>query len=159
MIDRLAEMCDGIISIKTVGKLNAAELKSIGISSAKVLYITSLLKAVESGDLVLDEMAEKDDVEVIKELKKIKGIGNWTAKMFLLFVLGRQNVLPYEDGAFLQGYKWLYKTEDISADAVKKRCKRWEPYSSIAARYMYKAVDYGFIKKPFHLYKELEGTH
>ena len=50
----------------------------------------------------------------LKELKTIKGIGNWTAKMYLLFALMRDNVLPYEDGAFLQGYKWLYNTTDLS---------------------------------------------
>ena len=103
-----------------------------------------------------DERKKDDDV-VVKKLKRIKGIGNWTAKMYLLFVLRRDNVLPYEDGAFIQGYRWLYNTTDLSVESVKKRCKKWEPYSSLAARYMYKAVDYGLTKYPFHLYKDLEG--
>ena len=60
---------------------------------------------------------------MIFELTKIRGIGTWTAKMYLLFVLQRSDVLPIEDVAFLQGYKWLYRTDDVSKDSVIKRCK------------------------------------
>lgn len=83
--------------------------------------------------------------------KQIKSIG--TAKMYLIFVLNRQNVLPVEDVAFLQSYKWLYKTDDISKDSVMKKCKKWSPYSSIAARYLYRALDTGLTKNEFYLYK------
>jgi DNA-3-methyladenine glycosylase II len=61
--------------------------------------------------------------------------------------------LPFEDGAFLQAYKWLYKTDEVSKEAIQKKCKKWKPYSSIASRYMYKALDSGLTKKEFHLYK------
>ena len=157
MIDRLAEQCNGIITIESVKNAGADGLKAIGLSSAKVSYIKNVLVAVETGELDFDDLRDKDDDVVVKKLKRIKGIGNWTAKMYLLFVLRRDNVLPYEDGAFIQGYRWLYNTTDLSVESVKKRCKKWEPYSSLAARYMYKAVDYGLTKYPFHLYKDLEG--
>ena len=94
-----------------------------------------------------------DDKQAIKELTKISGVGNWTAKMFLIFVLNRSDILPYEDVAFLQGYGWLYKTNDFSKASVEKKCKKWKPYSSIAARYMYKALDGGHTKEEFHLFK------
>lgn len=157
MIERLSQRCDAFITLEAVKAVGAEGLKDIGLSSAKVSYIQNLIDAVESGELDFNELRDKDDNTVIKELKKIRGIGNWTAKMYLLFVLKRENILPYEDGAFLQGYKWLYKTTDLSETSIKKRCKKWEPYSSLAARYMYKAVDCGLTKYPFHLYKELEG--
>lgn len=157
MIDRLAEQCNGNITIESVKNVGTDGLKAIGLSSAKVSYIKNVLVAVETGELDFDDLRDKDDDVVVKKLKRIKGIGNWTAKMYLLFVLRRDNVLPYEDGAFIQGYRWLYNTTDLSVESVKKRCKKWEPYSSLAARYMYKAVDYGLTKYPFHLYKDLEG--
>ena len=93
------------------------------------------------------------DDEVMRKLTSIRGIGNWSAKMYLIFALDRKDILPYEDTAFLQAYSWLYKTNDYSPEAVKKRCKKWKPYSSIAARYMYRALDMGLTKREFHLYK------
>ena len=98
---------------------------------------------------------KKDDEEVIKELTSIRGIGKWTAKMYLLFVLDRQDILPIEDGAFLQSYKCLYKKDDISKISIGKKCKKWKPYSSVAARYLYRALDIGMTKLEFDLYKDL----
>lgn len=105
------------------------------------------------GDLNFKELEHLSDNEVISKLTSIRGIGTWTAKMFLIFVLDRQDVLPYEDQAFIQSYRWLYKREDCSKASVQKHCKKWHPYSSIAARYMYKALDLGLTKTEFHLYK------
>lgn len=68
---------------------------------------------------------------------------------------GVSSVLPYEDGAFLQSYRWLYKTDDCSPTSIKKKCSKWRPYSSTAARYMYRALDMGLTKKEFHLFKEV----
>lgn len=157
MIDRLAMQCGGNITVEAVRNVGTEGLKSIGLSSAKVSYIQNIIVAVETGKLNFDILRDKDDDDIVRDLKTIKGIGNWTAKMYLLFVLKRDNVLPYEDGAFLQGYKWLYNTTDVSKEPIIKRCKKREPYSSIAAMYMYRAVDYGLTKYPFHLYKDLEG--
>ena len=97
----------------------------------------------------LDSMS---DQEVIRGLTKQNGIGTWTAKMYLVFVLDRQNVLPCEDIAFLQGCKWAYKTDDISKQSVEKRCRKWRPFSSIAARF-FKALDMELTKEELHLYK------
>lgn len=77
------------------------------------------------------------------------------SKNVFAFVLDRQDILPIEDGAFLQSYKWLYKTDDISRTSIEKKCKKWKPYSSIATRYLYRALDIGMTKREFHLYKDL----
>ena len=87
------------------------------------------------------------DEAALKELVSLHGIGIWTAKMYLIFVLDRQDILPFEDVAFLQSYKWLYKAEDVSKASIEKKCKKWKPYSSIAARFLYRALDMGFTKK------------
>ena len=73
------------------------------------------------GDFDFGKMHEMTDEEVLYELTKLHGIGNWTAKMYLIFVLDRPDMLPYEDIAFLQGYKWVYKTDDVSSESIKKK--------------------------------------
>jgi DNA-3-methyladenine glycosylase II len=73
--------------------------------------------------------------------------------MYLIFVLNRPDVLPVEDTAFLQGYGWAYKTNDYATAAIFAKCKKWKPYSSIAARFLYRALDNGLTKEEFHLFK------
>lgn len=150
---RLEELCGGNVRAETVKQLSDTQIRGIGTSGSKVKYIRGLTDAVESGKLNLKELETMSDAEVISKLTTLNGIGTWTAKMYLIFALNRQNVLPYEDVAFLQGYEWLYKTKDRSKAAVEKKCRKWKPYSSIAARYLYLALDSGFTKNEFHLYK------
>ena len=107
---------------------------------------------MKSGEIDFAGFSQMSDEEIIKQLTKLPGIGRWTAKMYLIFSLDRPDVLPVEDVAFLQGYQWTYKTDDVSPAAVRKKCKKWSPYASIAARYMYQALDLGFTKQEFHLY-------
>ena len=95
----------------------------------------------------------KSDAEVIAALTKIRGIGSWTAKMYLIFVLNRPNILPFENGAFLQVYRWMYKTDDTNRKAVEQKRQKWKPYSAIAARFLYRALDSEFTKSEFHLFK------
>lgn len=104
------------------------------------------------GNLDFSKLPDMTDKAALKELVSLRGIGTWTAKMYLIFVLDRQDILPFEDVAFLQSYKWLYKTEDVSTATIEKKCKKWKPYSSIAARFLYRALDIGFTKEEFHLY-------
>lgn len=153
---RLQELCDGEITAQTVAALSDEEIKSIGTANSKVAYIRNVTTAFISGELDLDALSTMSDEEVFKKLTQLKGIGSWTAKMYLIFVLDRQDILPIEDVAFLQSYKWMYKTDDVSKLSVVKKCKKWSPYSSIAARYLYRALDMGLTKEPFHLFKECE---
>ena len=150
---RLQGLCDNNICPEKIAGLTDKQIKSIGTANSKVSYIKGVTEAVLNGNLVLSDLQILSDDEVIKKLTSLRGIGLWTAKMYLIFVLNRQNVLPVEDVAFLQSYKWLYKTDDTSKDFVMKKCKKWSPYSSIAARYLYRALDTGLTKNEFHLYK------
>lgn len=150
---RLQELCHGEITPAVISSLTDEQILSIGTARSKVNYIRSVTDVVQSGNLIFSELAEMTDDEVMRKLTSIRGIGNWSAKMYLIFALDRKDILPYEDTAFLQAYGWLYKTNDYSPEAVKKRCKKWKPYSSIAARYMYRALDMGLTKREFHLYK------
>lgn len=151
---RLEVLCDGNVCPDAISALSHKEIHSCGTSNAKAACIRSLTDAVLSKELVLSDLPDKSDIEVTKALTALKGIGPWTAKMYLIFILNRQDILPYEDGAFLQVYRWLYKTDDVSPVSIEKHCKKWKPYSSIAARFMYRALDYGFTKNEFHLFKD-----
>lgn len=150
---RLTELCDGKISPERINALTDEQIRGTGTSSNKVSYIRAATDSIISGRLSLTVLQELSDKEVVRELTRIKGIGNWTAKMYLIFVLNRLDVLPVEDVAFLQSYKWLYNTDDTSKESIEKKCKKWKPYSSIAARYMYRALDTGLTKDKFHLFK------
>jgi DNA-3-methyladenine glycosylase II len=151
--ERLSNICNGNISPELIANLSDEDLKSIGTSSSKAMYIKGLTDAVLKGELILSEMTALSDQDVVKKLTSIKGIGDWTAKMYLIFVLDRPDVLPFEDGAFMQSYKWLYHPSDLSKNAIIKKCRKWKPYSSIASRYLYKILDLGMVNEEFHLYK------
>lgn len=150
---RLEALCNGCICVDGINALSDDQIKGVGTSSAKVKAIRSLTNAVETGQLDFSALPSMSDDEIIGQLTKVRGIGTWTAKMFLIFCLDRPNVLPYEDVAFLQSYCWMYKTSDRSKEAVLKRCKKWKPYSSIASRYLYRALDAGLTNQAFHLFK------
>ena len=148
-------MCSGNVTPDTISSLTDDQLRSTGTSKAKVEYIRNVTRAVKQGIWNFDLMYSMTDAEIIKLMTSVRGIGNWTAKMYLMFVLGRPDVLPFEDGAFRQTYRWLYRTEKCSAEDIKARCKKWRPFSSTAARYFYQALDRGYTKNEFHLYGQL----
>ena len=150
---RLLDLCEGDITPPRIAALPKTALTAVGMSKAKAEYIMLLTEGILDGSIDLSILPSLSDNEVHKYLTKLRGIGNWTAKMYLIFVLGRENILPYEDGAFIQVYKWLYKTDATDKQSVIDRCKKWSPYSSIAVRYFYRALDSGMTKEPFHLFK------
>ncbi len=149
---RLEELCEGSISPEKINRLSNAEIKSIGTSNTKVGFIRAVTDAILSGQFIFEELDHLSDQAAMKKLMTLHGVGTWTAKMYLLFILNRSDILPFEDVAFLQSYKWMYKTEDTSPKSVIKRCKKWSPYSSIGARYLYRALDMGLTKEEFHLF-------
>lgn len=151
--NRLEELCDGYVSPLKICSLTDEQIKGTGTSNAKVKYIRGITDAVMDGTLDIARMQQLSDSEVTAHLTKIHGIGNWTAKMYLIFVLDRQDVLPVEDGAFLQVYRWVYKTQDCSKETISAKCKKWKPYSSVAARFCYRALDTGLTKEEFHFSK------
>lgn len=151
--DRLESLCGGKVTPENILPLPASLIRSTGTSNAKAGYIHNITEAVTDGTLDLDALEDMTDKEAMKALTGVRGIGNWTAKMYLMFVLDRQDILPVEDGAFLQVYRWMYKTEDCRGEEVSKRCRKWKPYSTVASRFCYEALDTGLTKEEFHLFK------
>lgn len=153
IFERLEILCDGEITPAKIAALTDEQIRSTGTAGAKVTYIKNLTDLVLSETLDLSKLSLLSDEEVISKLVGIRGIGSWTAKMYLLFVLDRPDVLPYEDVAFLQAFCWMQKTSDRNKDIVLKKCKKWKPYSSTASRFLYRALDMGLTKTEFHLFK------
>ncbi len=150
---RLSELCDNSVTPESINALSIEQMRSTGTSSTKASYIKDMTSKIISGELILSDLSNLSDDDVMKKLLSLRGIGQWTAKMYLIFVLDRSDILPYEDVAFLQAYEWMYKTSDRTKESIIKKCKKWKPYSSIAARYLYRALDMGLTKNEFHLYK------
>lgn len=148
IFQRLLDLCNNNITPETLNNLTVEQLHEIGLSNAKSNYILNLAHLVSVKAIDFDYINSLNDDEALKELVKIKGIGKWTAKMYLIFFLQRENILPYEDGAFLQAYKWLYNTKNVTPESISRKCKKWKPYQSIGARYMYQALDRGLTKIP-----------
>jgi len=151
--NRLEKLCGEEISPDRICALTDEQIRGTGMSNAKVEYIRNITNAITNGTLDLEALKRLSDEEVVAILTKIRGIGNWTAKMYLIFVLDRQDVLPIEDGAFLQVFRWMYKTQNCNERIVTAKCKKWEPFSSVASRFCYRALDAGMTKEKFHLFK------
>lgn len=143
---RLYDLCGGKLTTDRILKLDIPSLKGIGLSGKKSEYILGIAKLLHNTPDYFMQLTDMPDDEIIQYLTSLRGIGTWTAKMYLIFVLDRKDILPFEDGAFLQAYKWLFATDDIKPESIKKQCMSWHPFSSIAARYLYRALDEGLTR-------------
>ncbi|NLT46231.1 MAG: DNA-3-methyladenine glycosylase 2 family protein [Thermotogaceae bacterium] len=143
---RLRELCSGRISPASILKHSEDEIKGIGTARSKARAILGVAEAIREKKLDLKAFDTQSDEEVIRNLTMLRGIGPWSAKMFLIFCLDRPDVVPFEDVAFLQGLSWTYGREIRTRDEVLKVCRKWHPYASIGARYMYYALDMGLTK-------------
>lgn len=120
------------------------ELRSVGLSRAKANYVLDLAKHIAGGELQLDRIAELTNAEIIKELTAVKGIGEWTAHMFLIFALGRLDVLPTGDLGIRTGIQRLYGFDHLPtpAEITELAAKNnWHPYESVASWYVWKTLD------------------
>lgn len=127
----------GTVTPEKIALLPEEEIKSVGISMKKVQYIKGLSEAVLSGRLDIRGLADLLDEDVSSQLTSIRGIGEWTAEMFLIFSLGRMNVLSYKDFAIRKGMMSLYGLKDIERGTFEKYRKRYSPYGTIASLYLW----------------------
>ena len=148
----------------TIENFNDEAFRQVGISKQKIKYIRDLCLKTSSNEIILSDLDEYSDTNVIETLTKIKGIGPWTAEMFLIFSLGRVNVLSLGDVGLQRACKWLYGFDNHidNKDLLKERGKLWAPYCSIASLYLWNAIDYGFVDNFINIdevitFKNLEG--
>jgi DNA-3-methyladenine glycosylase II len=124
-------------------ELGEANLRTVGLSGAKARYVLNLAEAVASGQVPLDAFDDSwDDADIIKSLTSIKGIGVWTAEMFLIFVLNRPDVLPVGDLGVRAGIRARHGLVELPAPReCHALAEHWRPYRSIASWYLWKGAD------------------
>jgi DNA-3-methyladenine glycosylase II len=113
-----------------------------GLSHAKVKYLRSLAEHVQSGELELDKMGAMSDEDVSAELIAVKGIGQWSADMFLMFHLERPDILPVGDLGIRNAVKALYGLDELPGPTDLERIgEPWRPYRTLASRYLWASLD------------------
>ncbi|MBI4459749.1 MAG: DNA-3-methyladenine glycosylase 2 family protein [Acidobacteria bacterium] len=124
-------------------------LRAAGISSQKISYLRDLSRRTLDGSLPLRRISSVEDEEVIQHLSQVKGIGRWTAEMFLIFTLGRPDVLPTTDLGIQKAAQRLYGMQSLpSPKTLGEFSQRWQPHRSVAAWYLWASMDGGIAKAP-----------
>ncbi len=132
-------MCELLneVTAKTIASADIESLQKCGMTFRKAEYIKYFSESIISGEIVLDELYNMSDEEIIKTLSSIKGIGVWTAEMIMTFCMQRPNVLSYGDLAIIRGLRMLYRHRKITPQLFEKYKKRYTPYGTTAAIYLW----------------------
>jgi len=142
IFNRFADLAGRPLTPEGILKLSDAQLRGVGLSKQKSSYLKDLSAKTAGGQLDFAKLPEMADDEVIAHLTQVKGIGVWTAHMFLMFSLRRPNVLPTGDYGIQMAMKKLYKKRKLPKPKdMEKIAKPWEPYRSVACWYLWRALD------------------
>ncbi|MEU7868712.1 DNA-3-methyladenine glycosylase [Dactylosporangium sp. NPDC049140] len=143
---RLVKLCpgpDGYPGIEAVLGSSDEDLRGCGMSRAKVLALRDLAERADSGELpTLDDVSAMDDEAIVTALTKVRGIGRWSAEMFLIFRLGRPDVLPVGDLGVRKGASLVFGTAELPSPAeLTDMAEPWRPYRTMACHYLWRAVE------------------
>jgi DNA-3-methyladenine glycosylase II len=140
---RLLELLpDGIATPEALDALTDAQLRQVGMSRQKSSYVRDLSAKAASGELHLDRLAEMTDDQVIEALTKVKGLGRWSAEMFLMFRLRRPDVLPVDDLGIVNAIHRLYKLRKRpDAKRIRRLGEAWRPYRTVACWYLWRSLE------------------
>jgi len=128
---------------KPIDVINTSDskLRKTGLSRMKIEYIKELSKAIESKKLKMRSLSKLSDEEIVEQLTQIKGIGRWTAEMFLIFSLGRMDVLPVGDLGLRKGVQLLNSSSELPSVAeIEELAEKWRPYRTVATWYIWKSL-------------------
>jgi len=130
------------ISAKGLEHVSIPKMRKAGVSPQKIRYLKDLTSRILEGQLNLPDLKRMPDDEVIRQLDEVKGIGPWTAHMFLLFNLGRTDVLPVDDLGIQKSIQRVYSLRKLpKAERICEVAQNWHPYCSIASLYLWHARD------------------
>ena len=130
------------ISPKQILALTVEDLRAAGLSGRKVEYIRDLAEHFDSGRLHADQWQGMEDEAIIKELSEIRGIGRWTAEMFLIFNMVRPNILPLDDVGLIKAISLNYFSgEPVSRHEAREVAANWAPWQTVATWYMWRSID------------------
>lgn len=130
------------LSPSNVLKLSTEEMRSSGLSARKVEYIRDLAAHFVEEKISLAQWGQMPDEEIIAELTAVRGIGRWTAEMFLIFHMLRPNVFPLDDVGLLKGISQIYFSgEPVSRAEARELAEAWAPYKTVATWYIWRSLD------------------
>jgi 3-methyladenine DNA glycosylase/8-oxoguanine DNA glycosylase len=138
---RVKVLCDGKIEPEIILKLSEAELRKAGLSFAKIRYIKDLAVRAKDGQLSLGSLNKLSDEEVIEKLVMVKGIGRWTAEMFLMFSLARPDIFPVDDLGIKKGFEKVTGKDFDKDKSFKFALRSWAPYRTVASWYLWRSLE------------------
>jgi DNA-3-methyladenine glycosylase II len=142
IFNRFADLAGRPIRPEGILRLTDEQMRSVGLSKQKSAYLKDLASKTAAGVLEFARLPKLSDEEVIQHLTQIKGIGVWTAHMFLMFSLRRPNVLPTGDYGVQMAVKKHYRKRKLPKPKdMEKIAKAWEPYRSVACWYMWRSLE------------------
>jgi DNA-3-methyladenine glycosylase II len=128
----------GEVRPTTVLAAEEATLREAGLSTAKIDYLRSTARAFQEGEYSREALAHLEDATVVDRLTEIRGVGEWTAEMYLIFVLGREDVLPLGDLAIRKGIQQVYgEGRELTREEMRTIAEDWRPYRSYGTRYLW----------------------
>lgn len=143
--ERVAALLDGgsqRIQPAAVLAIESAQMREAGLSARKVDYLVDLAQHFEAGSVHVRQWQQMDDEAIVDELVAIRGIGRWTAEMFLIFHLMRPNVLPLDDPGLIKGISHNYFSgEPVSRAEAREVGDAWAPFRSVATWYIWRSLD------------------
>jgi DNA-3-methyladenine glycosylase II len=142
IFERLAKAVKGAVTPEAVLKLRPSRMRTLGLSTQKTAYIRDLARHAREGTVVFEDLRALSDEEVIERLTKVKGIGVWTAHMFLIFALERTDILPTGDLGIRNAIRKAYQMEALpTPEEMERMAERWRPYCSVASWYLWRSLE------------------
>ncbi len=139
--DRFIKVANHNITAKHILTISDDVFRSVGLSRPKIKYLKSLAEHVDAGNIHFHAFDKMSDQEIIDELIKVKGIGVWTAQMFLMFSMGREDVFSSLDLGLRNALKLLLNKPDMSEKDIEAYSLKWKPYRSIVSHYLWHIWD------------------
>ncbi len=132
----------GKITPEKLLKMQDQHIRNVGTSWSKISYMKNIAQASLNGTITFDKHTTMTDEAIIQQLTKVKGVGAWTAEMFLMFTLGREDVFSYGDLGLRRAIQKLYKfKKEPTIKQMEKIVTKWKPYRSWAARILWKSLE------------------
>ncbi|HTS58125.1 MAG TPA: DNA-3-methyladenine glycosylase [Terriglobales bacterium] len=142
IFERLAALAGQPLTAQGILRLSEAEMRSVGLSKQKSSYLRDMADRTLKGQLDFGKLGDLSDQDVIEHLTQVKGVGVWTAQMFLMFTLRRPNIFPTGDFGVKSAIKKHYRKRKLPTPAqMEKIAKSWEPYRTTACWYLWKSMD------------------
>ena len=140
----------GDVTPEVMLSINDSDLRAVGLSGRKVEYIKTLAAAIVNKTIDFEAFQTHSNSEIIADLTAIKGIGQWTAEMYLIFSLGRENVLSKGDGTIKRTIQWMYGLKELPTSKVlTERFSYWTDYATIVSAYLWESIALGLTHKAF----------